>query len=71
MKLTSVPKDYRPLLKTALAQGWTLTRTPHGRHPILTSPDGSYSTPLPGSSTCPYLLMAIKARLRKNGLEIQ
>lgn len=70
MKLTSVPKDYRPLLKAALAEGWTLTRTAHGRHPILTSPDGSYSTPLPGTSTCPYLLKVIKRRLRNQGLEL-
>lgn len=66
-KLTAIPKEYRPIVKAALGQGWELSFSRHG-HPMLSSPDGSFSTPIPSSSRSPAMYTAIKVRLVKAGL---
>lgn len=67
-RINVVPKDYRPLVKAAVDQGWTFTQTRHG-HPKLTAPDG-YATPVPSSSSDPRLLRAMVVRLRARGVEL-
>lgn len=64
--LMTVSKGYRPLVKAALAQGWTLTQSNRG-HPKLTAPDG-YSCPIPGSGRDASLVKSITSRLRKHGV---
>lgn len=63
-----VARIFRPAVKAALKQGWTLTQ---GRtaHPKLTSPDG-YSTPVPSSSNDGSLLRGFEMRLRKHGVDL-
>jgi hypothetical protein len=67
--VAGIPKDYRPIVRKALAQGWTLQQVGKG-HPKLTSPDGTWSTPLPGSSSSPSLFKAVVSLLRKHGLDV-
>lgn len=62
-----VPKDYRPWVKAAVVAGWTYSRTRQG-HVKLTSPDGSYSTPVSGTSSDPRMFKAFTLRLRKRGV---
>ncbi len=64
--LLTVSKGYRPLVKAALAQGWTLTRSNRG-HPKLRAPDG-WSTPIPGTGRDASLVLSIAGRMRKHGL---
>lgn len=64
--IMGVPKDYRPLVKAALRQGWTLT-SGRSRHPKLTAPDGR-STPIPSTSSAPEMFRGWAARLRKMGV---
>lgn len=64
--LLTVSKGYRPLVKAALAQGWTLTQSNRG-HPKLTAPDG-YSVPIPGTGGDGTLVKTIATRLRKHGV---
>ena len=63
MNRLRIHKIYRPLVAEALARGWTLTT--RGKHPKLTAPDGSYSTPIP-SSDSPGLYKRIRTRLHKH-----
>jgi hypothetical protein len=66
--VSGLPKDYRPLVRAALANGWKLQRTGKG-HAKLTSPTG-WSTPLPGTSKNPSLFKAIRKRLAEHGVPI-
>lgn len=68
-RLMTIPKEYRPLVKMALKEGWKLEFSRHG-HPKLTSPDGEFSTPIPSSSSSPAMYTAIKVRLAKAGLTL-
>lgn len=65
--LDSLGKDYRPLAKAAVAAGWTISIS-RGGHPKLTSPSGQI-VPLPSSSNGANLHKAIRAKLRKMGVE--
>lgn len=67
MAWKQVPKEYRPWVRAAVAQGWTLAQGRHG-HLTLTSPDGSYKTPVSGSSTNTSLFKAFTTRMRKHGV---
>lgn len=64
-----VPKDYRRLVRAAEDAGWTLSLTGKG-HPKLTSPDGSYATPIPSSSGARALHKSITLRLRSHGVDV-
>lgn len=65
--LLTVSKGYRPLVRAALAQGWTISRTRLG-HVKLTTPDGSWTVPIPGSGRDGRLVAALSSRMRKHGL---
>lgn len=65
--LQTVSKGYRPLVKAAMAQGWTLSRSRLG-HVKLTSPDGSYTTPIPGTGRDGCLVRCLTSRMKKHGL---
>lgn len=66
-----VARDYRKLVDAARKDGWALTISSRG-HPKLTSPDGSYATPIPGSSGGGHsrLLRTITLRLRRHGVDV-
>lgn len=68
--LMVVAREYRPLVKAAMQSGWTLKPQGRSPHPKLVAPDGSYSTPIPTSSTVPALLRAVEKRLRDHGVAL-
>ena len=61
-----IPKDYRAMVRAAMDQGWTFSISGKG-HAKLTSPDGQYSTPIPGTSGAAPLRKAIRIRLVRHG----
>jgi len=65
--MTQIPKDYRPLVKQARKQGWKFVQKKG--HPKMVSPEG-YATPLPSSSNAPGTYQEFKARLRRNGVDV-
>lgn len=66
--IRGLPRDYQPLARAAHDQGWAITRSGNG-HTKLTSPDGSFIMPLPGSGRVAVnLYKSITGRLRKAGL---
>lgn len=62
-----IPKDLRKAVDAALDAGWVLTD--RGKHLKITSPDGTYAQPVPGSTRNTGLMKAFTQRLRKHGVE--
>jgi hypothetical protein len=68
--ITRVAAPYRKMVRKAMDSGWTMTQSRTG-HPVLTSPDGNYSTPIPGSSKDRgSLVQAVRLRLRRHGVDV-
>jgi predicted RNA binding protein YcfA (HicA-like mRNA interferase family) len=63
-----VPKDLRKAVRSATEAGWVLS-TGRAKHTKLTSPDGSYATPIPGSTNNRGLIKKILSELRKRGVD--
>jgi hypothetical protein len=63
-----VPKEYRPLVKAAVRQGWTVSQ---GRmaHLKLTNPDGLHQV-IPSSSRNPVTFRNVRRSLVRMGLEL-
>lgn len=63
-----IPKDYRPIAKVALAQGWTIGRT-RRNHLVWQAPSG-VKVFTPGTPSDWRSLPNVIRKLKHNGLEL-
>lgn len=77
--MSLVHRDYKPLVKAAEAQGWTLEPSTSGKgHPRLQPPEGAVardgsparSLTIPGTPSDHRSLMNTRADMRRQGIKV-